>query len=193
MISAIVLAAGQSKRMGRQKMLMSWGQTTVIGKVIRSLLEAEVCDIHVVTGGNQEELKDALSAYDIQYNQNRDFTNGEMLTSVKVGLNSIGKESEAALIVMGDQPQIESKVVQVIMGRYIMSHLKIVVPSYQMHRGHPWIVEKSYWKEILNLTPPATLREFLIAHNDVIDYVSVDTPSVLQDLDTPADYTQYKP
>jgi molybdenum cofactor cytidylyltransferase len=193
MISAIVLAAGQSKRMGRQKMLMPWGRTTVIGKVISTLVEAGVVNIHVVTGGNQDELKDALREYNIQYIQNKDFANGEMLASVKVGLISMGKESEAALNVLGDQPQIEYKVIQIIVERYIETHNKIIVPSYQMHRGHPWLVEKSYWKEILNLTPPATLRDFLISHNDVIDYVNVDSQSVLQDLDTQADYSQFKP
>ncbi len=193
MISAIVLAAGQSKRMGQQKMLMPWGQTTVIGKVISTLVEAHVNDIHVVTGGNQAELKDALRVYEVKYIDNIDFANGEMLTSVQVGLKSLGDESEATLIVLGDQPQIELKVVQIIVERYVETHHKIIVPSYQMHRGHPWIVGKSYCKEILNLTPPTTLRNFLIAHNEVIDYVSVDSQSVLQDLDTQADYSQYKP
>jgi molybdenum cofactor cytidylyltransferase len=116
-----------------------------------------------------------------------------MLTSVQVGLDSLGDQSEAALIVLGDQPQIETKVVQEIVERYESSHHGIIVPSYQMHRGHPWLVEKSYWKEILELKHPATLRDFLNAHHSVIDYMIVDSQSVIQDLDTQADYSQYKP
>lgn len=62
-----------------------------------------------------------------------------------------------------------------------------------MHRGHPWLIEKSYWNEVLELVPPNTLRNFLQMHNDVIEYLEVDAPSVLQDLDTQNDYYQYRP
>jgi molybdenum cofactor cytidylyltransferase len=192
-ISAIVLAAGQSKRMGQQKMLMPWGQTTVIEKVIRTLLNAEVNDIHLVTGENQAALKETLSGFDIRYIYNRDFANGEMLTSVQAGLESLGDESEAALIVLGDQPQIKEEVVQEIVDRYASTYHKIIVPSYKMHRGHPWLLEKSYWKEIRSLKVPATMRNFLDAHTEMIDYLIIDSESVIQDLDTQADYSRYKP
>jgi molybdenum cofactor cytidylyltransferase len=193
MISAIVLAAGQSMRMGQQKMLMQWGQTTVIGKVISTLLNAEVNDIHIVTGENQAELKVTLIGHDIIYIYNRDFANGEMLTSVQVGLESLGDEAEAALIVLGDQPQIKVEVIQEIVDRYVSTYHKIIVPSYQMHRGHPWLLEKSYWQDIRSLKAPATLRDFLNAHNAVIDYLTIDSESIIQDLDTQADYSRYKP
>jgi molybdenum cofactor cytidylyltransferase len=193
MITAIVLAAGQSKRMGQQKMLMAWRNTTVIGKVINTLLEAGVSDIRVVTGGNQADLIDILKDYDISYVYNKDFANGEMLTSVQVGLGSVGDESEAVLVVLGDQPQIEREIVMDVVDRYDLTHHKIIVPSYRMHRGHPWLVEKSYWTEIQNLQRPMTLRDFLTAHHSAIDYLIVDSPSVIQDLDTQADYSQYKP
>jgi molybdenum cofactor cytidylyltransferase len=149
MISAIVLAAGQSKRMGRQKMLLPWGQTCVIGQVISTLLEAGVNDIDVVTGGAQSELKEVLKDYKINYLFNKDFAKGEMLLSVKVGLSGQGDESKAALIVLGDQPQIETEIVQEIVERYLSTQHKIIVPSYKMHRGHPWLVDKSYWSHRL--------------------------------------------
>ena len=193
MISAIILAAGQSKRMGQQKMLMSWGQTTVIGKVINTLMEGGVNDIHLVTGGTDAQLKAALIVKDIKYLYNPDYANGEMLTSVQVGLDSMEDVTEAVLIVLGDQPQLEVKVVRKIIDSYILTHHKIIVPSFQMHRGHPWLVEKSYWQEILNLHHPATLRDFLKAHSEIIDYVRVESPSILQDLDTQADYSHDKP
>ncbi len=193
MISAIVLAAGQSKRMGQQKMLMPWGQTSVIGKVVSTLQEAGIMEVCVVTGGNQAELKETLGAYEISYTYNKDFANGEMLTSVQVGLESLGEKSEAVLIVLGDQPQIKVKVIQEIVKRYDSTHHKIIVPSYQMHRGHPWLLEKTYWQDIHNIKPPETLRNFLKAHQEVIDYMTTDSQSIIQDLDTQADYFQYKP
>jgi molybdenum cofactor cytidylyltransferase len=193
MISAVVLSAGQSIRMGHQKMLLSWGKTCVIGQVVSILLEAGVDDISVVTGGLQSELKAVLKDYQINYLFNKDFANGEMLLSVKVGLRGLGNESDAALIVLGDQPQIEARIVRDIVERYLSSQYKIIVPSYQMHRGHPWLVDKSFWPEILNLDPPLTLQNFINMHDEVIEYIVVDTPSIIQDLDTKTDYNHYKP
>jgi molybdenum cofactor cytidylyltransferase len=193
MISAIVLAAGQSTRMGQQKLLLPWGKTCVIAQVISKLLEAGVDHIHLVTGASQFELREALKDYQINYLFNRDFANGEMLMSVKVGLRGLGNEAKAALIVLGDQPQIEARIVQDIVERYISSQQKIIVPSYQMHRGHPWLVDKAFWQELINLDPPLTLQNFINMHNEEIDYIAVDTPSIIQDLDTKEDYNRNKP
>jgi molybdenum cofactor cytidylyltransferase len=193
MISAIVLAAGISMRMGQQKMLMPWGQTTVIGSIIQTLIEARVDEINVVTGGNETALKAELKMFSIRYIYNPDFANGEMLTSVQVGLKSLGDESEAALIVLGDQPQIELNIVREIIDRYNLTPHKIIVPSYQKHRGHPWIVAREFWKEICTLSQPQTLRNFLNTNNEKIDYLTVDSPTIIQDIDTQADYLRYKP
>ena len=193
MISAIVLAAGQSTRMGQPKMLMPWGKTCVIGQVVSILLDAGVDDIHVVTGGLQKELKEVLKDYKVDYLFNQDFANGEMLMSVQAGLRGLGGETEAALIVLGDQPQIRSRTVCAIVEKYYATRSKIIVPSYKMHRGHPWLVDKFYWQEIINLLPPSTMQKFLYLHNNEIEYVVVDTASVIQDLDTQTDYSHHKP
>lgn len=193
MISAIVLAAGQSTRMGQQKMLLPWGHTTVIGKIISTIWEAGVHDIHVVTGASHDELEKILKEFNVKIIFNNDYSNGEMLTSIQVGLRTVGGEAEAALVVLGDQPQIEANIIQAIVSRYLSTHHRIIVPSYNMHRGHPWLFDKSYRKEIFDLVPPDTLRDFLNKHNEIIDYLKVDTPSVIQDLDTHNDYSKYKP
>ena len=193
MISAIVLAAGQSKRMGQPKLVMPWGKTCVIGQVLNSLRDAGIDDIHVVTGGLQSELKEALKEYEVDYLINQDYENGEMLTSVQVGLSGLGGKTKATLIVLGDQPQIESRIVRILVEEYNAKRSRIIVPSYNMHRGHPWLVDKFYWRKILDLKPPSTMQKYLTMHNNSIDYVVVDTASVIQDLDTQADYNLYKP
>lgn len=193
MISAIVLAAGMSTRMGTSKMLLPWGNTTVIGKVVHTLSQAGITDIRVVAGGTYNELKKILVDSDVQVLINRNFTNGEMLTSIQVGLDGIGKAFEAILVVLGDQPQIETQVVQILLDRYVATRNSIIVPSYKMHRGHPWLLGKSHWQEIKELKSPLTLHDFLNQHNKIIDYVNVNTPSILQDLDTQTDYLKFKP
>lgn len=192
MITAIVLAAGESKRMGQPKMLMPWGNVTVIEKVLATLQESGVDKIVVVTGALHDVLAGAANP-NIYFIKNEEYANGEMLGSVKIGLQALGPETEAALIVLGDQPQIESKVVITILMRYKDTHHLIIAPSYKMHRGHPWLVERAFWGEIMQLRPPDTLREFLNIRLESIDYIEVDTSSILLDIDTPVDYDKYKP
>ncbi len=192
MISAIVLAAGQSMRMGQPKMLLPWGQSTVIGRVIATLIDAGLNDLNVVIGENQKELERDLSSYPLNFVFNPNVAHGDMLLSFQIGLRYIRGKSEAALLVLGDQPQIESTVVQSIIEYYYSTRKKIIIPSYRMHRGHPWLIDKSLWNEILGLEPGRTLRDYLNQNQDNINYINVMTPSIIQDLDTPDDYQSYK-
>jgi len=68
-----------------------------------------------------------------------------------------------------------------------------VAPSYRMRRGHPWIIDRCLWDEVLALKPPETLRDVLNRSADRIEYLAVESDSVLKDLDTRADYEQDRP
>ncbi len=193
MISALVLAAGLSTRMGQPKMLLRWGESTVIGKVVGMIMAGGIKDVLVVTGGTQDAVKAALQDYNVRFIYNQNYADGEMLTSVQVGLIELHEDTQAAMIVLGDQPQIEPEIIRHIIDRYVLTGSKLVVPSYNMHRGHPWLVERTLWGEISKLRNPATLQSFLNKHQSMIEYLVVDTPSVLHDLDTLADYEQNKP
>ncbi len=192
MISAVVLAAGESKRMGQPKMLLPWGNSTVLQTVISTLQESGLEDILVVTGGAKQQVETLVPA-SVEIVFNPDFTKSEMLGSIQAGLSAREQKSEAALIALGDQPQIEKTTIARILEEYRKTKNPIIVPSYQMHRGHPWLVRQALWTDILALQPPDTLREFLNRHADAIRYIPFDSPSILQDLDTPGDYLKYKP
>ena len=193
MISAIVLAAGKSSRMGLPKMTLPWGSSTVIGKVITTVQAAGISQIKVVTGGNQKVVEDALNGFPIEFIFNPDYSAGDMISSVKEGLRSLPDLSEAALIVLGDQPQIETTTIRVILECFYSSRCGIIIPSYQMHRGHPWLLEKSLWKEVIDLEKDKTLRDFIQHQQNKIKYVCVNTPSIIQDLDTVDDYKSFSP
>jgi len=197
MISAIVLAAGRSERMGTPKMSLPWGETTVIGKVVSTLLGSQVDQVVVVTGGGRTEVEAALGrlppGLPVRSVHNPHYAAGEMLSSLQVGIAALGESVVATLIALGDQPQMEEQVVTAIISAYRQNGAGLVVPSYQMRRGHPMLVARPLWIELLSLRPPQTLRELLLAHSDQIQYVNVDTPTILQDLDTPGDYQHYKP
>ncbi|MEN9562701.1 MAG: hypothetical protein RIR73_945 [Chloroflexota bacterium] len=186
MISAIVLAAGRSTRMGKQKMLMPWGDTTVLGKVIHTLQDSGVEDIVLVT---HSDIASVFSHLPIRLMVNDD---GDMLSSMKVGVRMQKPSAQAMLICLGDQPQMEERSVRSVCEAFVKSGANLVVPSYQMRRGHPWLAARPLWEEMLGLQD-ASLREFLNAHSAEIEYVPVETPTILQDLDTPEDYLKYKP
>jgi len=201
MISAIILAAGQSKRMGQPKMLLPWGKLTVIEHVITTFLSAGIEDILVVTGGAREQVEQAIDKYPVRKIHNDDYAAGEMLSSLQRGLATLtppppSREemgAAATLIGLGDQPQVEEGNVRLICEAYRASKSTLIVPSYQMKRGHPWLVARPLWNEILNLKPPESPRDFLNRHADEIQYVDVDTRSILTDLDTPEDYQKLRP
>jgi molybdenum cofactor cytidylyltransferase len=193
MISAIILAAGQSRRMGQPKMVLPWGQSTVIEHVITTFLEAGTEHIVVVTGGTQELVEKAIEPYPVQKVYNRNYEAGEMLSSLQVGLRLLPNGVQAALIGLGDQPQVQARTVRLVGEAYRASQSQLVVPSFQMRRGHPWLVARSLWSEILALNSPESPRDFLNRHAAEIHYVQVETSSILSDLDTPEDYQKTHP
>ncbi|MFZ5821571.1 MAG: nucleotidyltransferase family protein [Chloroflexota bacterium] len=203
MIAAIVLAAGQSKRMGQPKMPLPWGKTTVLGQVIATLQGAGAGRIIVVTGGAREAVEALVARYasvsrgSLSTVFNQRYASGEMLSSVQAGLLELAgagnPSAEAALIAPGDQPQVQERSVRLVVQAYLRSQAPIVIPSFQMRRGHPWLVGRVHWQEILRMRPPDSLRDFLNRHADEIRYVQVDDPGVLQDLDTSEDYLKSRP
>lgn len=192
MIGAVVLAAGLSKRMGCPKMTLPWGNTTVIEQISNVLLAAGVEDVIVVTGGGRDEVENALKHLPVRTIFNPDFSHGEMISTLQTGLKELNDGIEGTLVVLGDQPQIKLTVVKSVINAFTASNQTLVVPSYQKRRGHPWLVARELWDDLLAVKTPTTMRAFLNGHAPDICYVSVDTPSILQDLDTPEDYQRFQ-
>lgn len=193
MISAIILAAGQSKRMGQPKLLLPWGKLTVIEQVITTFLQAGIENIFVVIGGAGEQVMEVIESYPVQKIYNNDYAIGEMLSSLQLGLRALPERVQATLVGLGDQPQVQEATVRLVCEAYRDSKPQLVVPSFQMRRGHPWLVGRPLWDELLALQAPESSREFLNRHAKEIHYVESGTPSILADLDTPEDYQQARP
>jgi molybdenum cofactor cytidylyltransferase len=192
-IAAIVLAAGMSRRMGEPKMVLPWGQTTVIGHVVNVLAQPGIDEIVVVTGGAHDLVEAALQGSPARLVYNPRYKEEEMAYSLQTGLLALSEKVAASLVVLGDQPQIESEVVRDVLGAFELSKADLVIPSYRMRRGHPWLISRSLWQDLLNLPSGKTLRDLLNANADRIYYLEVKTPSILQDLDTPQDYQRQQP
>jgi molybdenum cofactor cytidylyltransferase len=192
-VAAVVLAAGLSTRMGTPKMVLPWGMRTVVAQVVSQLFEGGADDVTVVTGGARELVEQALEGFPVKFTANPDYENGEMLCSLQVGIRSLGERADAALIALGDQPQIHSGVVSAVIEAYQVSSAPLVIPSYHMRRGHPWLVERGLWGDLLAVKQPNTLRDFLGDYQRLIQYVNVDDASVLADMDTPEEYQRQRP
>lgn len=190
-VGAVVLAAGQSTRMGDHKILLPWSENrTIIEHIVYQLIKSRIDPIVVVTGHNAKDVKQALKPYDVEIVYNKAYRTGEMLSSLKAGLQALPVHVAAGLVVLGDQPRLQSKVLYQLLTRYATGRHDLIVPSYQERRGHPILIARRHWGEILNMKPGATLRDLLNAHADSIEYVVVDNDSVLRDVDTPQDYRE---
>ncbi len=191
-IGAIVLAAGLSTRMGQPKMILPWKGKTVIEAVVGALLQGGINLPVVVTGAGREQITGLLRKYPVQLVFNPSYADGEMLHSLKAGLSALSPNIQAVFIVLGDQPQLQSSTVRSLIEEYRKSNAALVIPSYQMRRGHPWLVGRELWAELLDLHEPNTLRDFIHQHEKEIDYLKVKTPTILSNLDTPEDYEKFK-
>ncbi len=193
MITAIVLAGGESKRMGRPKMTMAWGPATVLDCVIDTLRAGGVQDILVVTGGARVEVEEICRRRGVASVHNDAYASNEMLGSLQAGLRGLSDSVEAALVTLGDQPQMQSATVRGLLEEYERQPAELIVPSYAKRRGHPWVLGRSHWAEILTMKSPESPREFLNRHAAEIRYVDVESATILQDLDTPEDYRKTRP
>ncbi len=189
MIAAIILAAGQSRRMGQNKLLLPFGSTTVIETIVSEVAACpEINDIVVVTGHEADRVASQLAAYPVRCVFNADYTRSDMLVSIQTGLRSLAAEITAVLIVLGDQPRLRHEIIQRVIAA--AGSDKLIIPSFQMKRGHPILIPRSMWSGILALPSDASLRDVIRANELRIHYVLFKDDSVLRDIDTPEDYRQ---
>jgi molybdenum cofactor cytidylyltransferase len=182
--------------MGRPKLILPWGKTTVLGQVVETFALAGIKGILVITGGTREpveaEVARLTEKYPVWAVYNPEFARGGMLSSIQAGLAALEPEACAALIGLGDQPQVREETVRHISDVFVHTGSPLVIPSFQGKRGHPWLVARSLWPEILALSISTTPRQFLNAHANQIEYV-VAEESTLKDLDTLEEYDLQKP
>ena len=186
-IGAIVLAAGESRRMGRHKMLLPYEGVTVVEHVVNRLCESGVEAVLVVAGHRAELVIEALRGTSARTVTNPDFKEG-MLSSVRCGLRAAPESWDAVLIALGDQPTIRKETVDSVIAAYSGGSASIVVPTCDGKRGHPLLFSMVHRDEVLEGFDDTGLRGLLQAHGEDVLEVAVDSVTVLEDLDYPEDY-----
>ena len=188
MISAILLAAGESKRMGRTKLLLKWGQRTIIEKSVDTLLASKIGEMIVVLGHQAREILRKLGVRSLKAVINHQYRMG-MSTSIRRGLGEVGPKSEAILIALADQPFIETDLIDHLIHIYRQNPHGIVLPSYKGERGHPVILNRfRYQEEMRNLTGDVGCRPILNRYPEDILEVEVKSEGVIADIDSWEEY-----
>ncbi|MDQ3812754.1 MAG: nucleotidyltransferase family protein [Armatimonadota bacterium] len=186
-IAAIVLAAGLSQRMGRLKPLLPFDGKPMLARVLDNLLAAApIASIIVVTGHAAPEIRHALDGYPVEFAHNAGYATGGMVSSVQTGVRALPEGTAAFLLVLGDQPVVQSATLQALLAAWRETDAPIVLPVHSGRRGHPVVFARRCAGEILDLPADATLRS-VVARHAALEVV-VDDAAVLDDVDTPEDY-----
>lgn len=187
-IWALVPAAGMSTRMGSPKQLLPFGEKTVLQTVVDTLLEADLDGILVVLGHRADAVRESLAGRPVSFHLNPDYRKG-MFSSILCGLSVLEKSADAALIALGDQPNVRASVVRKVAAAYRNGNKGIVVPVYRGRRGHPALVDLGrYFFEIRSLAGEEGLKPVMRGHPGDTQEVEVEDDGVLRDIDTPEEY-----
>lgn len=187
MICAVVLAAGRSRRMGTQKLLLPFGATTVIAHVAAEFLGSVVDEVYVVVGHDGQRIAKELPRDRLSIVANPD-DDADMLDSVRCGLRALPQECEAVMVALGDQPGVTSQLINEMIQSFRTTDKGILVPVYRGKRGHPVLLSTCYCPEILTHYDDVGLRGLLWAHPEDVFELSVPTSAVLADMDYSGDY-----
>lgn len=187
-IYGLVLAAGMARRMGSTKQLLPFGDRTILQTVVDTLHSADLAGVVVVLGHDADAVRESLRDRTVLCCVNDAYREG-MFSSVLCGLRHLPEDADAVLIALGDQPQIELKVVQAVVRAYREGDRGIVIPISGGKRGHPVLINLSRYRgEILVLSGDEGLKPVMRGHPQDTLEVPVDDEGILRDLDTPEDY-----
>ena len=188
-VAGLVLAAGRSRRMGSAKLTLPWRDgRTVVEAVVAALRDGGVGRIGVVVGGDRQAVEQALAGSNVEFVENPRFADDEMLGSIQVGLRAMGDDPTAALLTPGDLPAIRPATVRALIDAWGESGDAICVPVCEGRRGHPVLLPRRAWPEVLALASGESLRSYLRLHAAELRPVEVPDPGIHADIDSPADY-----
>lgn len=186
---AVLLAAGESSRMGQLKALLAWRGTSLLAHQLNSLREAGVQRIVVVLGHRAEQLQPLLEGREgVTPVVNPDYRQGKT-TSIKAALEALEPESTAVLLILNvDQPRSAETIRFLLQEHRSASHL-ITIPTYLGKGGHPIILDLSLLQELRSIDEETQgIRAVVQRHQDSTQRVEVPYPEVLWDLNTPEEY-----
>jgi molybdenum cofactor cytidylyltransferase len=185
--SAILLAAGQSTRMGQFKALLPFGSKTVIESCVDTYLAAGIQNVVVVLHHQADAIKRQLREVPVDFTFNPD-PKSEMSESIACGVRALPEATQAVFITPADYPAVPPTVVSALAQQWSQRQAKLLVPEYENRGGHPVLIDISFRDELLELNSKGGLRGFLEDHRRDVLRVPVNSTFIARDLDTWDDY-----
>lgn len=186
-VAGIVLAAGDSRRMGRTKALLPFRGLTFVEAVCHRMMEAGVDRVVVVVGADAERVREAVGGELCAFAVNLCPSDG-MLSSLRVGLKNVDPQVGAAVVALVDQPAVPPEVYRGVVSAWRTSNADVVIPCYNGCRGHPILLDRSIWS--LCFEGPLDQGLHWITHHPrvIVAEVEVGSRFVALDTDTPEEY-----
>jgi molybdenum cofactor cytidylyltransferase len=191
MISGILLAAGESRRMGSPKALLRYQGQTFIERICTAFLTAGVDELIVVLGARADELRQALPSHPaLRTVVNARYFQGQ-LSSLMSGIGALSSESEAAVVNLVDHPLIAGETIKALITSFRAAPVPIIIASYQGRRGHPVLFSSRVYGEILAAPLDQGAKVVVRKDPNRVHELPLDDPGILADIDTPEDYAHY--
>lgn len=187
MINAIVLAAGESTRMGKPKPLLRFGDHTFLEQIIAVLQEARVDRTTIVLGAQAEAIEKAIDLSEVDVVVNRDYRNGQ-LSSLLAGLEVAPVQAEAILLCLVDGPFMTTEIVRQVIATFRTAGSPIVIPTFEGRRGHPSLFARSMFQELREAPVDEGARHVVYANENKIAEVEIADRGVVTGVNTPEDY-----
>jgi len=192
MISAVILAAGESKRMGKQnKLLLPVGREALLVKLIKSVCDSEVGKVLVVVGHEAEKIRLELKNFPLSFVYNPNFSEG-MTTSIKSGVMEVSPDCDGLLICLADMPFINTPEINKLIHAYVQNRIKakrlIVVPVFHGHRGNPVLFSSEFRNDILEHKNKSGCKGVIMNNSEFVKEIEMDDDNMLLDVDTLEDY-----
>ncbi|MGB5697991.1 MAG: molybdopterin-binding/glycosyltransferase family 2 protein [Polyangiales bacterium] len=185
-VAAVVLAAGESRRMGKEnKLILPVDGTPMVARVVDALEQSRVQRILVVTGHEPERIRDALSGREVELVHNPDYADG-MATSIRAGVAALGDDVDGALMALADMPWVSTEVIDRLVDAFTSDgELSIFIPTFGRKRGNPVLWGSLHFPELLALSGDVGGKTLFHRHSAAICYVDVESAGVSVDVDTP--------
>ncbi len=192
MISAVILAAGESRRMGKQnKLLLPIGGEALLVKLVTSVCASDVGQVIVVIGHEAEKIRRELNELPLNFVYNPNFSEG-MTTSIKYGVKEVSNECDGLMICLGDMPFINTSVINKLIHAYVKNRIKgkdlIVVPVFKRRRGNPVLFSIEFRNDILEHKKQSGCKEVIMKNSDSVMEIEMADKNMLLDVDTMEDY-----
>ena len=185
MLAAVILAAGESRRMGTPKALLTYRGATFVEHLLAVTRHARVGITRVVLGAGAENIRTALKLADDQVVVNSDWPRGQ-LSSIQTAIRSLkGHETDGVLICPVDHPLVSADLVSRLIAAFESGGKPIVLPAFHGKRGHPVIFGCDLYPEILSASPDVGARQVVWAHAGEITEVPTDEEGSVLNLNDP--------